>query len=54
MKLKKRKLKGKKFSKITILDEKEPSLQSADRAKAVQDWSWGNMYSQHTTSENKY
>ena len=43
-KLKKRKLKTKKLLKITILDEQEPSVQSADRTKAVQVWSWGNMY----------
>ena len=29
--------------KITILNEQEPSAQSADRTKAVQVWSWGNM-----------
>ena len=29
---------------ITILDEQEPSVKSADRTKAVQVWSWGNMY----------
>ena len=29
---------------IAILDEQEPSVQSADRTKAVQVWSWGNMY----------
>ena len=34
--------------KITILDEQEPSVQSADRTKAVQAWSWGNMYSTTT------
>ena len=34
-KLKKGKLKTKKLLKITILDEKEPSVQSADRTKAV-------------------
>ena len=28
------------------LDEQEPSVQSADRTKAVQVWSWGNMYLQ--------
>ena len=39
------KLKIKKLSKITVLDEQEPSLQSVDRTKAVQVWSWGNMYS---------
>ena len=33
---KKGKLKAKKFSKTTILDQQEPSIQSADRAKAVQ------------------
>ena len=32
--------------KVTILDEQQPSVQSADRAKAVQVWSWGNMYLQ--------
>ena len=42
-KLKKGKLKTKKLFKITILDEQEPSVQSADRAKAVQIWSWGNL-----------
>ena len=35
-KLKKGKLKTKKLLKITILDEQEPSVQSADRTKAVQ------------------
>ena len=30
--------------KITILDEQEPSVQSADRTKAVQVWSWRNVY----------
>ena len=35
-KLKKGKLKTKKFLKITILDEQELSVQSADRTKAVQ------------------
>ena len=35
-KLKKGKLKTKKLLKITILDEQEPSVQSADRIKAVQ------------------
>ena len=35
-KLEKRKLKTKKLLKITILDEQEPSVQSADRTKAVQ------------------
>ena len=44
-KLKKGKLKTKKLIKITILDEQEPSIQSADRTKAVQVWSWGNVYS---------
>ena len=44
LKLKKGKLKTKKLLKITILDEQEPSVQSADRTKAVQVWSWGNMY----------
>ena len=38
-KLKKGKLKTKKLLKITILDEQEPSVQSADRTKAVQVWS---------------
>ena len=46
-----------------MLDEKEPSVQSADRIKALQVWSWGNMICIHqnletdpiaaTTSENK-
>ena len=35
-KLKKRDLKTKKLLKITIVDKKEPSVQSADRAKTVQ------------------
>ena len=35
-KLKKEKLKTKKLLKITILGEQEPSVQSADRTKAVQ------------------
>ena len=43
-KLKKGKLKTKKLLKITILDEQEPSVQSADRTKSLQVWSWGNMY----------
>ena len=30
--------------KITILDQQEPSVQSADRTKAMQVWSLGNMY----------
>ena len=34
-KLKKRKLKTKTLLTITMLDEREPSAQSADRAKAV-------------------
>ena len=34
--IKKRKVKTKKLLKITILDEQEPSVQSADRTKAVQ------------------
>ena len=38
------KLKTKKLLKITILDEQEPSVQSADRTRAVQVWSWGNTY----------
>ena len=41
-KLKKENLKTKKLLKITILDEQEPSVQSADSADAVQVWSWGN------------
>ena len=43
-KLEKGKLKTKKLLKITILDEQEPSIKSADRTKAVQVWHWGNMY----------
>ena len=35
-KLKKGKLKTKKLLKLTILDEQEPSVQSADRSKALQ------------------
>ena len=35
-KLKKGKLKTKKLLKITILDEKEPSLESVDKLKAVE------------------
>ena len=34
--LKKGKLKTKKLLNITIVDEQEPSVQSADRVKAVQ------------------
>ena len=37
------KLKKGKLLKITILDEQEGSVQSADRTKAMQVWSWGNM-----------
>ena len=57
---KKRKLKTKRLLKIIILDESEPSVQSADRTKAVHVWSWGSMYSpkpgnwQQLGSENKY
>ena len=36
LKLKKEKLNIKKLLKINILDEQEPSVQSADRTKAVQ------------------
>ena len=43
-KLKKGKLKTKKLWKITISDEQEPSVQLADRTKATQVLSWGNMY----------
>ena len=43
-KLKRGKLKTKKLLKITILGEQEHSVQSADRTKAVQVWSWGKMY----------
>ena len=43
-KLKKGKLKTKKLLKITILDEQEPSVQLADRTKAMRVWSGGNMY----------
>ena len=39
---KKGKLKTEKLLKITVLDEQEPSVQSADRTKAVIVWSWGN------------
>ena len=42
-KLKKGKLKTKNLLKITKFDEQDPSVQSADRTKAVQVWSWGNM-----------
>ena len=35
-KLKKGKLKTKKLLKITIIDEQEPSVQSADKIKEVQ------------------
>ena len=38
-KLKTGKLKSKRLLKNTILDEQEPSVQSADRAKTVQVWS---------------
>ena len=43
-KFKKGKLKTKKLLKITISNEQEPSVQSADRTKAMQVWSWGDMY----------
>ena len=43
-KLKKEKLKIKNLLKISILDEQEPSVQSADRTKAVQVWCLRNMY----------
>ena len=44
-KLKKGKLKTKKLLKITIIDEQEPSVQSADKIKEVQVWNSGNMSS---------
>ena len=43
-KLKNGKLKTKKLLTGTMLDEQEPSVQSADKTEAVQVWSWGNMY----------
>ena len=43
-KLKKGKLKTKNLLKITKFDEQDPSVQSADRTKVVQVWSWGNKY----------
>ena len=43
-KLEKGKSKTKMLLNITSLDEQEPSVQSADRTKAVEVWSWGNMY----------
>ena len=43
-KLKEKKLTTKKLLKITILDEQEPPVESTERIKAVQIWSWGNMY----------
>ena len=52
--------KKERLLKIIILDESEPSVQSADRTKAVHVWSWGSMYSpkpgnwQQLGSENKY
>ena len=42
--IKKGKLKTEKLLKIAILDEQEPSRQSADRTKAVQVWSWVCIY----------
>ena len=44
-KLKKGKLKTKKLLKITIIDEQEPSVQSADKIKEVQVWNSRNMSS---------
>ena len=44
-KLKKGKLKTKKLLKITIIDEQEPSVQSADKIKEVQVWNSENMSS---------
>ena len=43
-KLKKEKLKNRKLFKITMLDQQQPSVQSKDRTKAVQVWSWENIY----------
>ena len=40
------KYKTKKFSKITRVDEQELSVQSADRATAVQFWSWAYVFTQ--------
>ena len=59
---KKGKLKTKKLSKNTILDEQGPSVQSVDRTKAVQAWSWGNVFTKtwkliiaaSSISESKY
>ena len=42
--IKKGNLKTKKLLKMSILNEEEASLQSANRTKALQVWSWGNMY----------
>ena len=42
----KEKYKTKKFSKITRIDEQELSVQSADRATAVQFWSWAYVFTQ--------
>ena len=44
LKLKKQKLKTKKFLQTTTVDEQESSVQSADRTKAVQARSWENRY----------
>ena len=43
-KLKKGNLKTKKLLKVTILDKQEPSVESADKTKAVQVLSLGDMY----------
>ena len=48
--MKKGKLKTNKLSKITILDEQEPSVKSAYRAKTVQVGGWENMLSPKTGS----
>ena len=42
-----RKRKTKKLPKITILEDQEPSVQSADRIKVVEVWSWRNMFHQN-------
>ena len=56
---KKGKLKIKTLTKITLLDEQEPSVQSTGRTKAVQVWSRGNLFSKPGNwktfmSEHKY
>ena len=48
------KLKTKRLSKIIVLDEKEPSVQSAHRTKAAQSRSWENVFKTQKLATRAY